>query len=407
MLTMTYIGVILFCVLYFFRPADFIPGLAIVPLAKFTGAIAFCSLILALLGGEVRFDAEIKLITALFGWFVLTIPFSLWRGGSLETCVEFSKVLVVAVAAIVSVNSLKRLRRLMIIQTFAMILVAVLGFGQARVVGRMFGAGHQFSDPNDLALNLCVILPFCAAMLLSTRNVAMKFFWTAVVLATIVLIALTESRGGFLAVLVVLIAMWRRFRLSGSTKIMAAAVLSIAIIAGLALVGPSAYFGRMHTIMNPDEDKGGSAQSRRAILIESLHLTITHPLFGVGPGQFTEVSGFWHVTHNTYTQFSSETGFPGIVLFILLLRRTFKNLKVDKNAVKTQAWYVTNALYCGMAGYIVGAFFLSTTYWLMPYLMVAYSVAARNIMSEPLLNNIADQRVGIANNMPPFFKVAR
>jgi O-antigen ligase len=271
----------------------------------------------------------------------------------------------------------------------------------------MFGAGSMFSDPNDLALNLCVVLPFCAAMVFSTRNLAMKLLWTAVVLAAIVLIATTESRGGFLAVVVVLIAMWRRFRLTGPTKIMAAIVLIVAIIAGLASVGTSSYFGRMHTIVNTDEDKGGSAQSRRALLIESIQLTITHPLFGVGPGQFTEVSGSWHITHNTYTQFSSEAGIPALVLFVFLLRRAFKNLRLDKYAPRTQAWYVNNALYCGMLGYLVGAFFLSTTYWFMPYLMVAYSVAARNLTSESLPINAAEQRTGTAYILPPYLKVAR
>ena len=53
----------------------------------------------------------------------------------------------------------------------------------------------------------------------------------------------------------------------------------------------------------------GSSQSRRALLLDSLAITASNPLFGVGPGNFTPHAadlakaegrhGMWQVTHNS------------------------------------------------------------------------------------------------------------
>jgi len=80
-----------------------------------------------------------------------------------------------------------------------------------------------------------------------------------------------------------------------------------------------------------------SSYSRRMLLMDSLTLTYQHPVFGVGLGNFPvaqdtlarargEMIGNWHVTHNTYTQVSSESGLPGLVLFLLAIFFSFRAL---------------------------------------------------------------------------------
>jgi len=138
----------LFCLVYFFRPEDFIPSLAFIPFAKITGAIACFSLFLALLSGVVWFAGEVRLMVALFGWFLVTIPFSSWRGGSFAVvCFTLSKVLIIAIATISAVNTLHRLRRLMLVHTLGMLTMASVAFGQRRLFGRMYGVGTMFADP--------------------------------------------------------------------------------------------------------------------------------------------------------------------------------------------------------------------------------------------------------------------
>ena len=61
-----------------------------------------------------------------------------------------------------------------------------------------------------------------------------------------------------------------------------------------------------------------------------------HPIFGVGPGIFTVgeadlaksegQAAQWHVSHNSYTQVSSEMGIPGLLLYLAALWGTLSNI---------------------------------------------------------------------------------
>ena len=149
------------------------------------------------------------------------------------------------------------------------------------------------------------------------------------------------------------------------------------------MVGSSSYFQRMETITDVQADNSGSAQQRWALLIRSLELSVKHPLFGVGPGQFEELSGVWHQTHNSFTQLSAEAGVPALLLFFILLKRTFRNLSQAREVhPAAPSFYFSRALYCAMTGYIVGAFFLSTAFWLTPYLLFAYGAAAVSLAND-------------------------
>ena len=128
---------------------------------------------------------------------------------------------------------------------------------------------------------------------------------------------------------------------------------------------------------------GGSAEIRRKLLLMSLALTAKHPLFGIGPGQFQVFTQTWFVTHNTYTQFSSETGIPGLVLFLLLMRRVFRNLKeiekTERFRSDAEAQILASTLRAAFVGYLVSAFFASYGYHLFIYALVAFTGVLHNV----------------------------
>jgi hypothetical protein len=182
MLSLAYAGVLLFCAVYFFRPEDFIPGLAFVPMAKITGVIAAVGLLLAIFSGHLWLRSEVKLLLGLFAYLVICIPFSFWPGGSFDVLlVGFSKIVLIAIAAMTAVTSLLRLRRLMLLQTLAMLFLGVLAIQGGKQHGRMYGVGQMFDDPNDFALNLCIILPFCVAWLCMSRRLIGRLFWVGAI----------------------------------------------------------------------------------------------------------------------------------------------------------------------------------------------------------------------------------
>lgn len=383
---MAYAGVVCFFVLFFFRPEDFVPGLGTVPLAKIAGIFAASALAGSILSGRCRFTIETKLLLILFVYLCICIPGSIWVGGSYDVVVNgFLKNMLAVLATIFAITTVTRLRRMIVIQTSAMLTMTVLALGQSRQSGRMFGVGNMFSDPNDLALNLCVILPFCVALAITSRRLAAKLFWIGGSGLAVTGIISTYSRGGFLALVALTIAMALQYKMKARTFVLLLVVTAALWSITSVVAGKSSYFARLITITDPQSDATGSAEIRQDLLQKSLQVTLQHPLLGVGPGQFPTVSGSWHVTHNTYTQLSSEAGIPSLLIFIALAVLSFKNVgKVHESRDRDELWQFSAALHCAMVGYFVGAFFLSTAYWLLPYLLFGYADVLRRIPDDML-----------------------
>jgi len=87
-----------------------------------------------------------------------------------------------------------------------------------------------------------------------------------------------------------------------------------------------------------------SAQQRKELLFKSLKVTVRHPLFGVGPGNFEVVSGAWDVTHNSYTQISAEGGIPAFFCRYLsfgvdlLISETLENIEKQDREFGYSLW---------------------------------------------------------------------
>lgn len=384
-----YRGVLVFCFMYFFRPEDFVPSLVAIPIAKIVGIFTAIALCAALFAEHVKLRKEGKVLLGLLAYLVICIPFSRWPGGSMDIVLQvFAKGVVIAIAAMACVANAKQLRRLMGLQVLAMLVMSAMAVTQPKLQGRMYGTGNLFADPNDFALNLCVVLAFALALLVSSRRVFGKIFWGGAIALILAAIVMTGSRGGFLALIGTSFGLWRRFRIS---KVAGMAILLVLVLCGsiaVFVIGGSSYLDRVSTITNISSDTTGSAEARYELLMMSVETTLKHPIFGIGPGQFENFSGSWHLTHNTYTEFSSEAGLPALGLFLFLFWLTFKNLRVRSEDVKLRA--LSDGLYGAMVGYAVGAFFLSTGYLFMPYLLMAYISASARITESGLSQSTAE-----------------
>jgi O-antigen ligase len=142
--------------------------------------------------------------------------------------------------------------------------------------------------------------------------------------------------------------------------------------------------GRLRGTFNAEEETAAayaSAQARQQIFWRSIEVTMEHPLFGVGPGNFEQVSGQWHTTHNSLTLMSSEGGVPAMILYGLILWCGFKNLRATRRLVRGQRALdvLARALLASLAGYAVGSLFLSEAYLFFPYILVGYTAALFSI----------------------------
>ena len=391
--TLAYGAVVLFTIVYFLRPEDYIPGLHFIPLGKITGGIALLALIFGVqTQNRPKLPTELKILILLLVQMIATIPFAAWRGGSFNVVFnEFAKGVIVALLVFYSVANLKELRRLLYTQSA---LVATLAVGSVLVhqteEGRLMGLGKGFlENPNDLAINIAINFPLCVAFLLAAKGMR-KAVWGVGLLFMMYGVVATYSRSGMVALcLTGAICLWE-FGIKGRRSALLVGVAIVGMLGvGVALVQPH-YLARLGTLVKGGEIEGsgdrGSLEARTKLLKEAISLTFHHPIFGVGPGNFQVVTEEWRVAHNTYAELGAETGFPGLILFLLMLWFSFRTLKrvvqLPGYAASPEVAMWTSALWASLAAYAAGSLFASTEYNLFPYFIVGYICALYNIVGK-------------------------
>jgi putative inorganic carbon (HCO3(-)) transporter len=391
--TLAYRALVFFAVIYFTRPEDYIPGLDSVPIAKIAGGIALLALVFGIPASQrQKLPVELKVLLLLLVHMLLCIPFASWRGGSYDAVVnKFSKGVLVAILVFLVATTLVEIRRLLYIQAATIAAVTVISiFVHHTLDGRLMGYQKGIlENPNDLAINIAINFPLCLALLLAAKGAVRKAIWGVGLVFMLWGVVATYSRSGLLAVVVTIaICLWE-FGVKGKrTTLLMVAVLGGVVGLGVMVATPK-YLVRVESIVRGNiEGSGdrGSLAARQELLKKSLLITLRHPFFGIGPGDFASYTQEWRVVHNTYAEIGAETGLPGAFLFLTLmwlsLRKIRRIKKLPGYAASEDIRLWTSALWAGMAAYVSGALFASTEYNLFPYFMVGYICALYQIASR-------------------------
>jgi putative inorganic carbon (HCO3(-)) transporter len=400
--SLAYQALVLFSLVYFVRPEDFIHVLTMIPIGKITGGIALFALIFIVpAGGRHKLTLELKVLLLLLGQMILCIPFASWRGGAFDTVInKFSKGVIVAILIYMVSTSVNEVRKLLAIQAGTIAALTVLSvFVHHTQEGRLMGIQKGIlENPNDLAINIAINFPLCIAFLFAAKNSLAKAFWGVSLIFMMWGVIATYSRSGLLAIMVtVVICIWEFGIRNKRTSVLVSAVFIGMIGIGVVIITPN-YLTRIESmVLGNIEGSGdkGSLAARQELLKESVRVMVTHPVFGVGPGDFQSYTRSWHVAHNTYTELGAEAGVPACFLFLLMLVlslrkiRRVRKLPGYESSEDIRLW--TSALWAAMAAYMAGALFASTEYNLFPYFMVGYISAVYQIAG------VAQGR----NNPPP------
>jgi hypothetical protein len=171
--TLAYRALVLFSVIYFYRPEDFIPGLSYVPLGKIAGGIALAALIFGVKRTERgKIPLEGKILLFLLVHLLLTIPTAFWRGGAFDTVInKFSKGVIIALLISLVVTKMSGLRRLLYIQASAVAIITIASLIVHRTEdGRLMGIQQGIlENPNDLAINIAINFPLCMAFMFASK----------------------------------------------------------------------------------------------------------------------------------------------------------------------------------------------------------------------------------------------
>ncbi len=389
-LTVAYIGLVLFSIVYFVRPEDWIPGAVILHLAMVAGVLALVSFVFGLFAHKLRLTRQTWVLFALYAQLCLSIPFSTWKGGSFnKVIVDFSKNVLIMLLITQTVNTFSRLRRLLFIQTATIacvLLVSAFLRAGGTATGRTVGALHgMFDNPNDLAASINMAIPFAIAFFLVTQNPFKRLAWLGALGVMGYSLVTTYSRGGFLTMLAMMVCC--TFLLLKRNRGLVLFLLMVGLLCAIGLGYRGRYAERMRSIVSPELDQTRSYDSRVKLLVRSLSLIVEHPLVGVGPGQFAQEGGLhWQVAHNSYTEIAAEAGIPAAVFFIWMLVSGFRaawRIRAREQLAPEIALF-GSALAASYTAMLVAMLFASFEYNLFPYFIMGY-VGAFEMITSPSL----------------------
>ena len=322
-------------------------------------------------------------LVLLTGWFLMCVPTSFHKGGSVNHLLSYwISTLLLSLCAMAYAEDSKTLRR-MLYAIVAGTLVIVL----ARDGASAFSIG-ALGNPNLFGQHLLYTLPFILLVvfrhgLFSMRGILASTFGAMVVGKVV----FAGSRSALIALCVVGAVTF--FFLPFFRKLIFLALSIPLALVVIALV-PQQALHRYSTIFNQEKHDRvlteeelsaiESAAARRHHLEQSIELTFSYPLFGVGPGMFPVASAeaskkeneraLWRETHNSFTQISSETGIPGLALYLLIIVLTggslWKTLQAGNRAKPgsetSELGLIAGALGCSLLSMIITGIFSSSAY---------------------------------------------
>lgn len=361
---------------------------------RFTGHKSYLSLLcgillplVSLLSGRILrgFSHALAILWLCFLlWLFIDVPFSTWRGGSLDLVWTYAtRIYVVFFYICALAPTVRHCEKFLFagVVNGAIIAASALLFPDF-VDGRLIvGGSTVFDNPNDLAIALLLFASFLLYFI-EVKGKVWAVLAMATLTLTLTLILRTGSRGTFLGLLVSVATMFvfSRHRVVVALVSTLLAVVAVFSLSQQALKRLTFIFADADAAQVTDISASravGSRIERQHILIASTEMSFAQPLFGVGPGQFAEVfenqmkSIGVHVqslkTHNTYTQLASECGLPALLMYcsalFIVIRLNVRLHRMSRGTAGLEK--IAGMSYCllvATVGYATSSFFHHLAY---------------------------------------------
>jgi putative inorganic carbon (HCO3(-)) transporter len=342
---------------------------------------------------RVLMNSQGKLYIALLCVMAISVPFAYYRSSAFIFLVTvYVNAAIFFILFYRLVDSTKKIEHMLFIVCLSSGLYSLAALLKGVSVGAERLAFGEVFDPNDLAYFAVSFLPFNLYFLSRENPVWKRILSLGNILACVMLILKTGSRGGFIALCLVgcMLLFAKKYVIKRSYKI-------TLVVLGLLVFFFSAFtinFSRFETITEIGSDYNTFDETGRiSIWKKGFGLMLSHP-FGVGVSCFGEAIGkerlqrglreIWQAPHNSFIQIGTETGFIGLILYILITYRAFRIFGHTKNTGASESLIkISEMAKIGFCGHFVASMFLSQAYSIYWVFFIILSTTMQNlIMAE-------------------------
>jgi len=407
------------------RPQEIVPELLVLRLGLLTGGLALLAWLHAPGGFAEKIGLDtpiVRDVMLLVGLSALTVPISIWPIHSLLFLFNvFLKTVLLFVLVIYWCRTVEDVRRLLWVYCLGSVSLVIPGVLSGHAGQERYSVESLSYDANDIALLQVMAIPLIL-YLYATSGRYGRWMSAGMLILCLYGIILTQSRGGFLGLVVVGgLIVWRSsMRRAAKVRIVVLGVLVFGILAG------TAWKERILTMWDPQTEYDQTAGGRTDLWKSSLVLLAKRP-WGVGIDNFVTAEGLshggfgkWSAPHNTFFQIAVELGVVGLAIFIRMLARTLQSLHLIKISIKPpmlpvvmrrlpdrqprapareldesgHLYQLAEALELTLYGFIVVGFFLSHAYSAILYIMLALGLVLTrlakltNVSRDPLWRRV-------------------
>lgn len=349
---------------------------------------------------------ESVLLIGLWVWYTISyihaksIP--MFAGHMLDSDYEMnhvSKIMLMTIVMIVLITTRERLHGVMLVSSASLGFLAVKDalFG-VRTQGeyRVFGPPDSFlTDNNAFGLAINVSLPILFFLARAEKRRWLRIALYICFACGIITVLLTYSRGGFVGLAVVLLAITLRSR----HKLVAAGVIVVAIFAVLA-VAPPAWMNRMGQFLHGNLD--ATANQRLVSWETAWNFSHDFPVTGGSFDALPDISIYQRYQprplpdglassgpHSIYFQLLADQGFVGLGIFLFLTGSCFWTLlRVRREACRVPqiGWMADYTLMVetAMLGFMASGAFLGFVYLDLIYQMIGTTIVLKVLLRKEL-----------------------
>jgi len=365
-------------------------------------------------GASVRLTAPVAWVVGYSLWAIASGIWTVSLAGTTFLLLSLTIALVYMLAFAALLDSRRDLERILYIFAFAALLVGGLTFlaffGKFRFSGSELQGGRSqggTGDPSFFAAYQLVALPLVLTLAAHARARWLRIGLYCAVLAIIGSMFTSLSRGGFIALAVVIplilaLPAHSFFRSSGQKRFL---LLLVVLASAVVIIrAPTQVISRVDSIF-ASQGSGTAQGSGRVNLWNVAKGSIRdHPYLGIGYGSFRHVSNdllldtsgvnLTHYTlrkdgaeaHNLYLGTAAELGFVGLLLYLGIMGSTVLTLRrTAKRAFEAGEHFVgrvANALVLSLLGWAIASIFISTETTRAFWIVVGLSLALPKLVPE-------------------------
>ena len=279
---------------------------------------------------------------------------------------------------------------------------AFLGFGQtkfAHVSGQLYQyrIAGPVKDPNFFAMIMVFLLPICVDKVINEQSNSLRFLalWGALVTTTT--LAITFSRGGYLALATIVGVLL----LKSDNRLMKILIVCVVFLISVPILPQhikERIYSTSESITSVISKKGTADRAtigRLGQMEAAAHMFSGSPLLGVGLNNYSVHYPYYayhndlysqnstHSAHSRYLEIAAEQGIVGLLAFGCLVWIMFSRCQQASRGFKlaghSELESFVSSFQIGLIGHLVAAIFLHDSYPRYFWLIVGIALALPNL----------------------------